>query len=498
METHTLYVCHSENAEKILRDHSSIFVLALTRSNYIPEWTTLYSDQVLLVEGQENFSYFSFLLQKYFMEIMVWENDMDRIVLRKAPLRDLLNVGSHLVNNFLSVNDSHFNLIAYSDTIEPPDSTSQHLIEVGCLPEKPINRWKERILKKELLHEVPTKDIPFIQLHHPVYINHSYFASIVMICSGTKSTKGLDDIFLKIVKRASALCEVLWKKQVQTSFPFYFFFTRLISGEEMSSDYLGVQAALAHIPEPAEFKLIALETGEINKAQQLESISEAMRPLNGGSCCCFPYKDKLFALLYSEPSDNHLSHTKSLKQLDELIYKPFGICCGVSQVFEHLQDLPMAYKQTRIALRMKETIKSELFVAGEKQDKGVFLFEETLLSYLISQQDHDERFLKFTFSHTIVEKIYAEDKQNNTNYLALFWFYLHHERNASLVAQRLHMHRNTVLYHIEKIQKRFDFDLSVQSALERMRIDFKAFFLESSNETFEDIFADTQVEHLPE
>ena len=60
------------------------------------------------------------------------------------------------------------------------------------------------------------------------------------------------------------------------------------------------------------------------------------------------------------------------------------------------------------------------------------------------------------------------------------------------MAQRLHMHRNTVLYHIEKIQKRFDFDLSWRAARDRMMLDFKVFFLTTSHESVEKIFADAQ------
>lgn len=495
-DARVLYVCHSDNAEKVLKEHPTLFVLALTRSDSAPEWVGRYADRILHVQGQENFSYFIFLLQRYFIENMVWENNMDRIVLQKGSLRELLNIGSYLTDNFMTVNDSRFNLIAFSDRIAPPDSISEYLIEVGCLPEEFINDWKEKILKQELMCEEPTEAIPFVQLHHPLYINNSYFASIVMICNGTEPTKGLMDLFMKVTKRAIALCSVLWKKHVQTSHPFNFFFARLMSGEDMSRDYVRMQAALAGIPDPAEFKLIALETGQFNKAQQMERLIEATARLNRGDCCCFPFKDNFYVLYYSQPSDSNLSHRKSLQQLDELVYRPFGISCGLSQVFESLSDLDMAYKQTRIALRMKETIKSELFVAGEDQDKGVFLFEETLLSYLVSLHTHDERFHRFTFSHTIVEKLYEEDQQNNTNYLALFWFYLHHERNASMVAQHLHMHRNTVIYHIEKIQKRFDFDLSIQSALERMRLDFKAFFLQSSSETFEDVFSEAKIESL--
>ena len=53
------------------------------------------------------------------------------------------------------------------------------------------------------------------------------------------------------------------------------------------------------------------------------------------------------------------------------------------------------------------------------------------------------------------------------------------------MASRLHLHRNTVLYHIEKIQRRFDFDLALPGARERMLLDFKAFFLTEGSDSVE-------------
>ena len=76
-----------------------------------------------------------------------------------------------------------------------------------------------------------------------------------------------------------------------------------------------------------------------------------------------------------------------------------------------------------------------------------------------------------------MQKISAEDEAHGTNYLDIFWNYLASERNATAVAERLHLHRNTVLYRIDKLQKRFDLDLSSHEVREKMLVDFKVFFL---------------------
>ena len=104
--------------------------------------------------------------------------------------------------------------------------------------------------------------------------------------------------------------------------------------------------------------------------------------------------------------------------------------------------------------------------------------------------EKNERFLQFAFSHTILQKIKAEDVARGTNHFELFWFYLYFERNATAVAEHLHLHRNTVLYRMGRIQERFDLDLSQQEVREKMLIDFKVFFLMENHLFMKQVFDD--------
>lgn len=117
------------------------------------------------------------------------------------------------------------------------------------------------------------------------------------------------------------------------------------------------------------------------------------------------------------------------------------------------------------------------------------MFEDALLYYLIDATERDEAFMEFTFSSSIVNILWEEDVNNGTDYLKILWFYLKNERNATNTAQELHMHRNTVLYHIDKIQQRFDFDMGLKSARDWMLVCFKSLFSRLSGESLSTIFS---------
>ena len=97
--------------------------------------------------------------------------------------------------------------------------------------------------------------------------------------------------------------------------------------------------------------------------------------------------------------------------------------------------------------------------------------------------------MEFTFNTSIVNILWEEDVNNGTDYLKILWFYLKNERNATNTAQELHMHRNTVLYHIDKIQQRFDFDMGLKSARDWMLACFKSLFSRLSGESLSTIFS---------
>ena len=305
-----------------------------------------------------------------------------------------------------------------------------------------------------------------------------------MSCHAAPLTEGLKDLFCILIRHVMPLCEQQWRSQVKLNIPHYFFFEKLLDHEPVSCEYVDTQREMAGLAADAQYKLVVLEVDEGADPEKAGRAVRAAGRLNGGDVHCFAYRAEVLALCYAPPSDCRLAHRRTLDELEEHVSGPLGIDCGVSEIFEGIENLDLAYRQAKIALGLRQTIRLQLS-AAEDADRGAYLFGDALMYFLVDPAEKDERFMRFCFSHTVVEKIHAEDVANNTNYLALFWHYLNSGRNATAVASRLHLHRNTVLYHIEKIQRRFDFDLALPGARERMLLDFKAFFLTEGSDSVE-------------
>ena len=66
------------------------------------------------------------------------------------------------------------------------------------------------------------------------------------------------------------------------------------------------------------------------------------------------------------------------------------------------------------------------------------------------------------------------DKKMNTDDCKLLFEYLRGERKSSAVANLLHMHRNTLLYRIKRIEDEYHIDLDDWSTRERLIVEYRA------------------------
>lgn len=70
-------------------------------------------------------------------------------------------------------------------------------------------------------------------------------------------------------------------------------------------------------------------------------------------------------------------------------------------------------------------------------------------------------------------KLFKSEKENYQEYFTTLYYYLKYSGNTSAVAAKTHMHRNTVLYRIDKLQQLMNFDLSDGVATMKLVLSFE-------------------------
>lgn len=470
-----LFICDEKDAPSLFGQIPGAFAVVRVSGKDDVEAMRPFFSRAILVENADPTS-LTFVIQSLFTKMLIWESTLERISYRQGEVRDLLDVSAQMLGNFIFVSDNNFNLVAYTESVEPPDNLHRTIVRDGCLSAKTIAEKRFRLPEKTFYTREASEITPFDRISCPIHVDHSYIGSVSMACNATPDTPGLRDVFKTLADHISPLCEKLWRKQAQYSCPSYFFLTRLLNHEKLSESYIESQILIGGLKEAGFFRLILADIDNSVDPSRAEAIIKAGASLNDGAVTCFPYQRHVVIFLHAKKIDGKLSHLRINPEIDSKICEPYGIACGSSSVFNDVTDIDLAHQQARLALGYRKTILREQFDDNEEK-RGVALFEDALPYYLISPGSKDKRFIDFSFSCSIANVLYREDIENGTSNFALVWFYLQYERNATAVAQRMHMHRNTVLYHVDKIQKRFNFNLSSKTARDWMLLCYKYLFL---------------------
>lgn len=469
-----LHVCRIEHAQPLLKENPEAFVCASTHADTVPNWARSYEGRFMLVKHEDAFLYFCFLIMKLFTDALLLRSQLDHAVRDECTLQALLVAAQPAINADLACVDAsgyelaRANRPRLSNTGAPrkekpaletdaDDPQKAHANNLrGADAGTPHEANAPTTTKREILAE----GLPF--------------ATMIMTTEDEPSA-GQVDLFELACDHAQELCRTLWDEQSHIFCPHRQLLVDLIEGR--SQDKLSNEEAKAQmrLTDAVQFKLIILSQDDTRR-MSFANVASRAKLINRKRCHVFAYHGSICALCHAGEGDKLLSHQRTLADVRKHLGK-LGVTAVSSQIFESLLDLDLAYEQAEIARGVRPLIMKEEGATSAEGKHDVVPFEVCLIYYLIGEGKKNERLLNFTFSHTLMQKLSMEDAANGTDYLDMFWHYLLSERNATAVAERLHVHRNTVLYRMNKIQERFDLDLADPDVREKMIIDFKMFFL---------------------
>jgi len=482
----TLFLCHIDMAKELLDSSSARFCVIITRNEDVPEWIMekSYCNRTIVIKQIERFFYYDSLLKNLFFNDILWENEMDRVVYNKGRLDRIIAISENILGNFICITDTGYNLIAFSHCIEPPDEGGyRYLLENNCYDKNEIQFIEKHVLslakeKSQLIVCEPDKNRPYWTLHYPVFIDNAYLFHVVMV-STSESVEYLTDIFLKFMRRIISICKDFWKTTVNLESPWHRVLIGLIDGEHMTEDYIDAQLKQTNILASKQFRLLYFQFDSQMSFQTRSRIVETAKSLNGGLCYPFMHRDNLLVLYYSTATnDAVLSGNKVFNEVDQFIFKSFGIAAGVSQVFYSIRDIGYAFQQAFTAYAMRACMKKEFESLYGNPSLPCYAFEHILKYYLLTE-GHDTGLVEFSFEHSILQRLLEEDKIAGTNIVQLVWIYLNNGQNATETSKIAHVHRNTVLYHISKLEKRFDISFDSPLLRSRMMLDCYRLFIDS-------------------
>lgn len=177
-------------------------------------------------------------------------------------------------------------------------------------------------------------------------------------------------------------------------------------------------------------------------------------------CRAFIYEEKVVLILnatlsgYNTLCNNNVSIINTVKKIASN-FGSFIACSDPFYIHEGLDEVPKFYKQAKSALDWGKT--NHLSVASYKNIALSELYKQLVYQHM-----------EWTFLHPSVLILDSYDKKNDTLLCQSLLYYLVCEQNTVRTAKCLYVHRNSLIYRLDKIKEltHLDFD----NVHERIRI----------------------------
>ena len=135
---------------------------------------------------------------------------------------------------------------------------------------------------------------------------------------------------------------------------------------------------------------------------------------------------------------------------------------GISRGFTDIEDLGEHYRQSLEALHI-----------GTRMDSGSCLFAYCDYAvYHIAKACSSVADLRL-FCQPKLDSLMEYDQEHNTSFTYSLYSYLKHSRNITETAKSLHLHRNSMIYHLKRIEEILGFALTDSDTLLHIELSFR-------------------------
>lgn len=480
IDTEALYCGNERSAADFLETNPGAYALAVGDGRLLNDMSPSVRDRLLLVHEVGSFAEIFERVRLYMLVYEKWILRMKQTLLDGGGYQALLDCSKEIFDDFISITDSSFRLVASTENPPDEDEVARHLVQKGYHAKetillfreyKAIKRWRSQ---RGIVQVTDTHIVNSPSLSYVFRMHGDYFVHMVLQSKHGTPSPALVDTFQMLVDHITLYVRHDWLQQHRYSNDTASFLRDLATRHAISDERLREQLEQHGMAFEAEYRLTVVESDENEHEKQLMLGYRAWRlaefaPLSK----VFIVGDKI--LLLDDAHVGEASHETEdpVRRLDSFC-QTFGGAAGISEMFPRIEDLPFAFKQARLALKYgRKTSSKRQKDSDVNGRKNIYFFGDYLTAFIMEDGMHDVPFVNFCLEHGPAWCIRQEDETKGTQDADLLYLYLTHERRPNEAAAVAHLHRNTLVYRMDRLQKRFDLDLDNPTFRERLLLELK-------------------------
>lgn len=401
-----------------------------------------------------------------FRRLHKWECQIDLAIARRESIQKLVDISEPLMGNPLVVFSDSFEIQAYSRNHVIDKPPLQNVLKAGRFSGEDL----EIIAKMNYLRE--SDQFSTLKLCYPPNWANCHFA-MRLFMEGQKAVVTMVEYFLNSpptlgqleflhmfeVKFENYVKHVLSTGQRSKSYIYQPFIINLIDGHMSRKEDILDSLHAINLPFEAKYRLFEF---------RFEKFTPPLAWYARNNCkSIFPYAklvvhhEALFMLdregCQSEKNDLKEYRKKNLNNLLE-------ICCaycGISETVPNLTCVHTAYLQTESALKIRELMDPE---------QRIWYFHDAYFWDIIDCYTSQCGINANCLYYHPLDHLIEHDRATGNNNLHLLDVYLNCDRNITNTAKVMNLHRNSVIYRLDRMEKmlngsfndpKFRFDLLI-------------------------------------
>ena len=496
METDILYVCLLSAAMKRNLENPGFYYLCI-RDRFSDEDEDIGAlKDIIVINENKDTSWLFNTVQRRFLEISDWVNKMQTALIDNCDYQRLTDLCEPILNNFVSIFDSSYTLLAYTKNITCHDPVNVAMLEKGYHTEETLQKFRDRKRFEFYEHEQGVVVSPPGVIAQCEIVTKwcryggELLLQVVMECSQTPLSLAAVDLFEIFMKYIQI--DFLRQQRAHPSQVYSSLLTEMLY-EDLSNPFIiGERAKTADVPFSGNFNAYRIVFEDNSTVLVGRFVQEMMTYLPKSKIITNKYEVVVLNIYNQSNIQKH-----SMQNLSKLspLFEKYKALCGVSEMFTSLPEFKNAYTQATRAQTLGVQLRTlgnywnfdtEVFEATAIENNGSIFHYDNIYLYLalhLAQSGSFDAFGNTTYNKTL-KKLLEYDKENHTRLVQILYAYLVSERRATVSGRLLSMHRNNVLYHISRIEEITGIDLDDYWVRLKLALAFHFFELQESNRLF--------------
>ena len=382
-----------------------------------------------------------------------WDTNMRLSITANEGIQPLIDLTENMIGNHIDIMDATFKLMGYTRHIDLDDPITRDLLLHGYHSDETITRlldlrrFEEYERENDIIVSDDFKLCDYVTLKRVFHHGGKPVMYVVMHCNHREADKSLLDLFQMFLQYVENYADMdnLHPSAFAASTQYL---RSLLDRSIKNMDEAISRASYATIPFQQDYQLFAIAF-EDHFNTPLDRLA-----VNINQSLPFSYVlvyNRRIVILHNRRENDQSA--ASVPGILEKLLQRYPCIIASSNPFSNLWEARPALEQAGCAIDYGSHVLHSDF---DHKDAAVryFPFEESFLTLLVTKScNSSPELFKNSFLFRAIQKLQKYDEEHDSSFLKTLEIHLDCGKKTTETSERLHMHRNTVLYHIEKIEQ---------------------------------------------